>query len=111
MDCSGYVSFLAACAGLTSANESGGTSGIFGSSSAEKITSCTNTTVNGSRELVAGDLLGWGGGHVFIYVGNGTIYDSHGSGRAAGQAIGVYETTWACDNYMNSDHGMYVVSR
>ena len=110
-DCSGYVNFLASCAGLSSANESGGTSGIFGSSSAEKITSCTNTTVNGSRELIAGDLIGWGGGHVFIYVGNGTIYDSHGSGRAAGQAIGVYETTWACDNYMNTEHGMYVVSR
>ncbi len=113
LDCSGYAAYLASCAGLSPAGESGGTTGIF--ASAEKVTSCTNDAVNG-KTLNPGDMIGWsamgtGYGHVFTYVGQGKISDSAGSGRSPGRAVSMKDTTWACNNYMNEVHGLYVVRR
>ncbi len=100
LDCSGYVNFLLKCAGLRA--YSGGTHSIFGCNcnNSEKINSFTATSANGIT-LNPGDVVGYptgcgsGIGHVYIYVGNGTLYESHGgggtsepgSGRVAGKSV------------------------
>jgi cell wall-associated NlpC family hydrolase len=103
LDCSGFVGMIRSCAGLPAVSD--GTAQIF--ANAEQITSCIGTNVNGT-ELVPGDLIGWkagddkkGGGtqsfgHVYIYIGEGKVADSHGSGRAAGTAIGIYPVSSVC---------------
>lgn len=107
LDCSGYADFLAQCAGLSSLG--GSTSEIF-SSNAEAVTSCTDTSINGVT-MQPGDVVGWkkgdGGqsyGHVFTYIGGGKIADSHGSGRSNGNAVGIYNLSWACDKYATALH-------
>jgi hypothetical protein len=112
IDCSGYVDFLAACADLDPVALGGGTTGIFDSARAEQITTCTDTSVNG-QTLQEGDLIGWNGnGHVWMYIGNGVVADSHGSAqRTPGEAIGIYNTSWACNRYKDRDHGLFLVTR
>ncbi len=118
LDCSGFVDYVRTCKGLSSAGESGGSAGIFGSSSAEKITSCSSDAVN-DKSLVAGDLIGfptietdeetqWG--HVWIYAGDGNVADSHGSGRGEGQAVGRYTLSYVCSTF-GSKYTMYAVRR
>ena len=91
LDCSGFVGYVASCAGLPSYG--GGTSNIF--SSSEKITSIDYGagTVNGIP-LQAGDVLGWVAGesgkrfgHVVLFVGNGQVAESVGSGRNGGALV------------------------
>ncbi len=116
LDCSGFVSYVAKCKGLSSAGESGGTAGIFSGSAAEKVVSCNAQAINGVN-LQAGDLIGWPTvgdeyGHVFMYIGDGYIMDSRGGiGREPGRAVTKKSTTFACDNYMDTDHGLYVRRR
>lgn len=95
LDCSGYVNYVLKCAGVSFVN--GGTASIF--ANAEKVTSISGTKVNGV-ELKVGDLLGWkgsdngtrfkGNGHVMIYIGNGTVADSHGPANKTGKAYGSF---------------------
>lgn len=89
LDCSGFANYIRTCAGLPAAGESGGTTEIFNSSS-EKISNWDGSTSINGKELVAGDMIGRPGNHVLIYIGDGEVADSHGSGRAKGQAIGIY---------------------
>jgi len=109
LDCSGFVAMVAKCTGLPPRNEDGGTWGIF--QNAEVIESCTKTgvkTAGGTYELTPGDLIGFKAGdftkqksfgHVFMYVGNGSVMDSHGSkgGRSAGNAIGFQPLEKICN--------------
>lgn len=116
LDCSGFVGYVAACKGLSSAGESGGTAGIFSGSAAEKVVTCNAQAINGV-DLNPGDLIGWattstGYGHVFMYIGDGYIMDSRGGiGREPGRAVSKKSTTFACDNYLSTDHGLYVRRR
>lgn len=101
LDCSGFVNMVRACAGLS--QNAGGTAGM--SSTSEKISECTNTSVNG-KELTPGDRILWRGadegkpgqGHVIIYIGNGQTAESVGSGRAAGSAIKIRSFSVTCKN-------------
>lgn len=93
LDCSGYVNFIRTCAGLPAAGESGGTSEIF-NSSAEVISGWDGSNSINGKELMPGDMIGRPGNHVLIYIGDGEVADSHGSGRAAGQAIGIYKLSF-----------------
>jgi cell wall-associated NlpC family hydrolase len=100
---------VASCAGLASLHEDAGTAGIF--QKAEKIEYCpTKTSVkteSGTFELTAGDLLGFKAGdyekqksfgHVFIYIGNGLVMDSHGGsgGRSAGNSVSSQQLASIC---------------
>ena len=95
LDCSGFVKYVLACAGLPS--PSGSTNSIFGGPGSEKIDQSTfsQTNING-KDLVPGDLVGWrsgeGGdafGHVLIYVGNGQFaQSSSGSDGISGRENG-----------------------
>jgi len=95
LDCSGFVKYVLACAGLSS--PSGSTNSIFGGPGSEKIDQSTfsQTNING-KDLVPGDLVGWrsgeGGdafGHVLIYVGNGQFaQSSSGSDGISGRENG-----------------------
>jgi len=112
MDCSGYVNFALKCAGMPAPG--GGTASIFGCncSASEKIETYTNTSING-RELVIGDAIGYptgcgfGTGHVYIYAGNGTLYESHGgsSGRKPGNSIRA--TQMASHKWLKSENGKH----
>jgi len=96
LDCSGYANFVIKCAGLKSYG--GGTFHIFGCGqcrNSEVIRSFTATSVNGIP-LKPGDLVGYPTGcekdvigHVWVYVGNGVLYESRGghTGRQPGNAI------------------------
>jgi cell wall-associated NlpC family hydrolase len=91
LDCSGYVNRVLQCANVPFINS--GTSGIF--AGGEEVKTLTDTSVN-DIPLKAGDLLGWKQGenerygHVFIYIGNGKMMDSHGPSGAVGKAIGTF---------------------
>ncbi|MFA6132274.1 MAG: NlpC/P60 family protein [Patescibacteria group bacterium] len=107
LDCSGFVSYASKCAGLPAV--SGGTSTIF--ATAPKISSCTDTTAvtsNGTVTLSPGDLVGFKSGdyaespsfgHIFMYIGNGEVIDSSGSGRTGNRAVSTHKLTWACSKY------------
>jgi hypothetical protein len=94
LDCSGYINFVLQCAGLP--QYGGGTKTIFGCNCAasEKITSCSGDSINGIA-LKPGDVVGYptdcgyGTGHIYIYGGNGMVYESHGgdSGRQPGASV------------------------
>jgi hypothetical protein len=93
-DCSGFAAKLYQCAGVPFPASSAFTGHIF--KGAEVITSSsaiTATSVNG-KQLRPGDMLGWtaGGGekqgHVFIYIGDGRMVDSHGPADKVGKAYG-----------------------
>jgi hypothetical protein len=93
-DCSGFAAKLYQCAGVPFPASSAFTGHIF--KGAEVITSSasiTATSVNG-KPLRPGDMLGWtaGGGerqgHVFTYIGNGRMVDSHGPADKIGKAYG-----------------------
>lgn len=91
-DCSGFANYIAKCAGLTAAGETGGTSEIFSTSKGAQVISSidlSSNSVNGVA-LVPGDMVGAPGDHVMIYIGNGQIADSHAGKRLPGDAIGVY---------------------
>lgn len=100
LDCSGFVNYVLSCADVDNSKINSGTSVIF--SNAEKVTSITDTQVNGV-DLKVGDLIGWrpqddkkGNGHVMIYIGGGQVADSHGGknrGRIPGNALGIFSTT------------------
>ena len=106
LDCSGFVGLVAQCAGLVSKNESGGTAGIF--ASAQSITSCGSDSVTlkdgTTHTLTAGDLVGFiagdttksTGGHVWMYIGDGTLINSVGSGRSSGTSVITQPLTSAC---------------
>lgn len=88
LDCAGYVKFVAECAGLPPVDEANGSYGVFATGKAEKITSYTNTTVNG-KALVIGDTIGYSAspyGHVTIYIGNGKIAQNT-PGRQPGNGV------------------------
>lgn len=109
LDCSGFVALVADCAGLAAKNESGGTASIF--ASAQPITSCGNDWVTledrSKQTLTAGDLIGfksgdWSestSGHVWMYIGNGTLINSVGRGRDKGTAIITQTLKSACDKF------------
>lgn len=91
LDCSGYVSHVLQCAGMTGGNLSG-TSAIFSNGDWESIknntTDLSNNTING-RELTPGDLIGGRKWHVVIYIGNGQVAESSSdaSGRLKNQGV------------------------
>ncbi len=100
-DCSGFANLVLACAGRKWIDS--GTKGQFGCgcASTERIKTFTATAING-KELKPGDLVGYPKcgktfGHVYLYVGGGKLYESHGtkgvenpeSGRIAGKGIRV----------------------
>ncbi len=95
-DCSGFVSKVLECAGVSHIN--GGTNTIF--LGAEKVTSINGTSINGV-ELQIGDIVGWrpddnpqrygSNGHVMIYIGGGQLADSHSSEKIEpGKALGIF---------------------
>ena len=93
-----------------------GTAGIFGSE-AEKVTTCTNRSVNGT-DLKPGDLLGFPSkssegqiGHVWMYIGEGKVVDSSGgnNGREC-SAVNIRETSFAC-GWVQQKSGLFVVRR
>lgn len=100
LDCSGFADFVRSCAGMASAGESGGTSGIFDESAGAEVVEdwSSDGTINGVP-LEPGDMIGRPGSHVLIYMGDGNIGDSHGSGRTPGDAIGIYSLSFAFDLY------------
>ncbi|MBT4857158.1 hypothetical protein HON52_03125 [Candidatus Uhrbacteria bacterium] len=102
LDCSGYADFIRQCAGLAAASESGGTAAIFDTANGavEIDTWDPDGTVNGTA-LVPGDMIGYPSSHVLIYIGDGNIADSHGSGREPGEAIGVYELSYGVNLYLS----------
>lgn len=121
LDCSGYADFLAKCSNLPSLG--GSTSAIFSASNLEKADprDCKGDSING-LSLRPGDVVGWSTkqipkgsktnyGHVFTYIGNSQVADSHGSGRPAGTAVGIYSLSDICSKYATKDHGLYVVRR
>lgn len=109
LDCSGFVSMVAQCAGLASKGESGGTSGIF--TSAPSIASCGSDSVTlgdgTTHTLTAGDLVGFktgdwtesNSGHVWMYIGNGELINSVDSGRASGTSVITQSLKSACSKF------------
>jgi hypothetical protein len=109
LDCSGYTGMVLECAGITNFGgwkNGDTTNGILGCqcSNSEKITSYTDTSVNG-KPLKAGDIVGFpsgcgdiglDSGHVVIYDGNGKFFDCHGgkAGRQPGACVGNFTLTW-----------------
>lgn len=91
-DCSGFVNYVLRCAGM--AAPGGGTSTIFSGADAITSSSADDLTVNG-QALKPGDLLGWKAGetakvgHVYLYLGDGKLVESHGgvSGRERGSLV------------------------
>ncbi|MBD3359899.1 MAG: hypothetical protein GF365_04310 [Candidatus Buchananbacteria bacterium] len=100
LDCSGFVSFVYKCGGLKGPPSYTGSMFGCNCSKSEKINNVGPNSING-KTLVPGDFVGYpsgckhGVGHVYIYVGGGTIFESHGgggtsnpnSGRHPGKAI------------------------
>jgi cell wall-associated NlpC family hydrolase len=74
-DCSSFVKYVLACAGIPTPG--GTTDSIFGGPGSERITSFTPDNKINNQDLIPGDLVGWRGGetksigHVLMYVGNG----------------------------------------
>ena len=109
LDCSGFVGLVAECAGLSPKGESGGTAALFGN--APQIISCTDTTVTtkvGTFTLTPGDLVGFKAGdypksssfgHVWMFIGNGDLINSHGKGRSSGKAIAIQKLKSTCQTY------------
>ncbi len=95
LDCSGFVNYVLKCANTPFINS--GTDIIF--KDAEKVTDASkisSTKINGI-DLKVGDLIGWrplndkkGNGHVMIYIGNGTVADSHSPKNLPGKAYGSF---------------------
>jgi hypothetical protein len=99
LDCSGFANYVLKCAGVPFTNS--GSADIFKGAERVNTSTMTDTSVNG-KTLQIGDLIGWtpsddskGNGHVMIYVGNGTVNDSHGPATPVkpGQAYGSFPTT------------------
>lgn len=108
LDCSGFTQVVSECAGLASRNESGGTGQIF--QNAPRITSCNDDTVNledgSERALEPGDYVGFAQQgtqnvyrHVWVYIGNGQLANSSGSGRSGNRGANIRTLDWACANY------------
>jgi cell wall-associated NlpC family hydrolase len=105
LDCSGFVSAVLYCAGITengTINGGYGTSSIFSHSSALLIDSISNNNEviinNQTRELQVGDLLGYSSnpyGHVGIYIGDGKVAEatSNANGRSTNAMIIIRNTT------------------
>jgi len=70
------------------------------------MTTCGETSINGV-DLNPGDLLGWNsdleptqtGGHVFIHVGGGKVFDAYGSGREPGILAAQWTLPSVCSHY------------
>ncbi len=108
LDCSGFLDLVSECAGLADRNSKWSTNAIFESS--PKVTSCDGedlTLKDGStHELEAGDFIGFGGqhsstgiGHIWMYIGDGEVINSAGSGRSGKSAVKIQSLEWACSNY------------
>lgn len=108
LDCSGFAQVVAECAGLASRGDSGGTAQIF--QNAPRIASCDDDTVSledgSERDLVPGDYVGFGPqhtpdgfGHVWMYIGNGQLANSSGSGRSGNRGANIRALDWACANF------------
>ena len=95
-DCSGYADFLRTCAGLPPADETGGTTGIFGEncSASENVETWDESGVVNGVPMVPGDLVGRPGEHVLVYIGNGQVADAHGSGRPPGEGVGIFSISY-----------------
>ncbi|MFA5188315.1 MAG: NlpC/P60 family protein [Patescibacteria group bacterium] len=105
LDCSGMANLILACSGHKYIDS--GTKGQFGCSpncsTSEKITKPATATALNGKELKPGDLVGYPKcskgqfGHVYIYISNGKVLESHGSngaenpesGRISGRGIRV----------------------
>jgi len=104
LDCSGFVAYVSKCAG-DPLPDGYSTRELFDGSS-EKVTTCSGDGINGT-DLNPGDLLGWNsdlepsesGGHVFIYVGNGKVFDAYGSGREPGILAAQWTIPSVCEHY------------
>ena len=86
IDCSGYVNQVLECAGKIQ-NHLGGTSEIFSTSEPKRTMEKKNGKylVNG-KKLAPGDLIGKGGYHVAIYIGNGEFM--HATANNGGRTLG-----------------------
>jgi cell wall-associated NlpC family hydrolase len=112
LDCSGYADFVRQCAGLEAASESSGTAGIFDTANgAELIDSWDDSGMVNGEQLEPGDMIGYPSSHVLIYLGDGVIADSHGSGRAPGDAIGIYDFSYGVNLYLQQGKTPYVRRR
>lgn len=89
IDCSGFVSHVLQCAGLVDKNI-GGTSTIFkGSEQINFGNSKLDQGIINGVALVPGDLIGKGGSHVAVYIGDGRFAESTPAnlGRESGNAV------------------------
>ena len=107
-DCSGFANAVLICSGINPKINSG-TYDMFSSSYSEKITSIESNSINGIP-LKVGDLIGWKMGdnpntkhseygHVFVYIGNGKMVDSHG-GTKEGGAYGEFSFPGGYKDYL-----------
>ncbi len=124
LDCSGFVQLVSTCAGLASRSPGAGTAAIF--RSAPHIINCNQETETVTLDddtehtLLPGDWLGFGTeslpspltsgygqplnkapgyGHIWIYIGEGKLSNSAGSGRPKGKAIREQTLGEICANY------------
>lgn len=110
-DCSGFANALRACAGYSLTSKS--TKEIF--TGAEEIESCTDTSAN-DIALNPGDWIGYTAedsgdwGHVYTYIGDGKVADSHGGGREPGTAIGIYKFSALCSKLATTTYRISRIS-
>jgi len=102
-DCSSYASYVAECAG--NKDVPAWTGSIF--SDRQEFDGNLNS-------LAPGDLVGWPpgnkDGHVLIYMGNGQFGDCHGgTGKQAGNAIGIYNLEQIKDSATRHSNGIIYV--
>ena len=104
LDCSSYVNYIKACAGLPQVGER---TAIMFTAANKTVTSLTGTTVNGNP-LNVGDVLGWkdgectsaSGGHVLTYIGGGQVIDTHGPTYPDNNGpVGGATDKWDLDTY------------